>query len=142
MTFEVDKARGGGFFDEFGVEFFVSRHERNVHHGTAVSLNGRFEQSGRVKVGIKDIGLLAVDLRHVFKAADIVFEPLEHQFAHIYAVARRRVVKRRVFRVYVVSEHRRGEIHRLGDEIFSDNNDRYSGGTEIFLRARENETVF
>ena len=42
----------------------------------------------------------------------------------------------------VVTEHRRREFHRLGDEVFADNNYRYACGTEVFLRARKDKTVF
>ena len=135
MAFQVHKAGGVRLFDELGVQFFVVGHERNVHERAILFHDRAAEHLGLVEEIIQDLRFFLVDLLHVLEAADVVFEPFEHQFRHVDAVARRGVEHGVGIHVGLIVEHGRGDVAGVTHEILTDDDHGQTGGRHVLLRT-------
>ena len=73
---------------------------------------------------------------HGFKVAEFFFNPLKYKACDIDRIARRSVEHRAVFGVDLVVKHGGGNITRVANKVFADNDDGNTRGGEVLLSAR------
>ena len=92
VAFQVHETGVRCFGAELLVEVGVRAGKGDVHRAAVAVLDRIVEEVLPVEVVIQHLGLGFVDLLHVGKAADVVFQILEHQTGHVDAPAGRRIV--------------------------------------------------
>src|SRR5437667_5865745 len=89
---------------------------------------------------VKQTGLLFILAVHPFETA-LFFEPPADQIDDVNAPCIRSVVKRFVFSVGSIVEHRVQPLGYPLKQIVTDDDERYATGTHVLLRACINEAV-
>ena len=120
MALDVDKVVCGGFLDKLGVQLLAAGDKGDIHQRAVFRHHGALEQLGAVQEVVKDLGLLLIELLHLFQPADVVFDPIQHQLADINRVAGRGVEHGIVVGVGLVVEHGGGEVLGVADQILTD----------------------
>ena len=142
MAFEIYESLFRRFRNKQSVEFFIPRHERNVHQRTVFLDDSRAEQLAGIEKIVENFRFFFICLFHRFEAA-AAFNPLKHLSADINSVAGRGIEHAVFLCVNGISEHGgRPRQNVVRDEIFPHYNNDRTCRTDIFLRSRENESVF
>ena len=130
------------FSNELGVHFGRLHAERDVHNRTAFFLCVTDVEAVRVVDDfVQHGGFALVDFVHVRQTADVVDKPVRYEFDHVDGKGRRGVVHRAFAVLKFVVQHGRQTFRNAFKQVFSHNDNRNAGGTDVLLSAGENAAV-
>ena len=141
MALQVDETGVCGLGAELLVEVGVRAGEGDVHGAAVAVLHRIIEEVLTIEVVVQDLGLSLVDLLHIGKAADVVFQILEHQTGHVDAPAGRRIVHAVLGQQGGVVHHGRYIVGGVTQQVVPDDGDGHAGGGDVLLDAEIDAAV-
>ena len=140
MALQVGEALLAGLGSELSVQLVVAGAEGDVHEGAGVLVSCQLEQLGAFQALIQHVGLLDVQLLDGSHAAHGL-HPVAHQTQHVDGPAGRSVVHGVLLDHVLVAHDRGGEGHLVAGQLFLDDGDGQTCGSQVLLSACVDQAV-
>ena len=141
MALQVHEACFCSFGAELLVQICIGAGEGDIHGAAVAVLHRIREEALTVQIVVQHFGLGFVDLLHVGKTADVVFQILEHQTGHIDAPAGGRVVHAVLAQQGGVVHHGGHIVGSMAQQVVADDGNCHAGGSYILLHAEVDAAV-
>ena len=141
MALQVHEACFCSFGAELFVQICIGAGEGDVHGAAVAVLHRIREEVLTIQIVVQHLGLGFVDLLHVGKTADVVFQILEHQTGHIDAPAGGRVVHAVLAQQGGVVHHGGHIVGGMAQQVIADDGNGHTGGGHILLYAEVDAAI-
>ena len=142
MALQVVHAGSLSFLDELSIQLFGTGCECNVHQRTVFLSNGSVEDLGCLEEVVQNVSLLDVLLQHDFQTADFVLQVLEDLTAAVDGPCVGCVVHGAAVDMCLVGAVCGNlGIQVLTDQVFTDDDNSHTGGTDVLLNTSPDQAV-